>query len=423
MSISSFRRGRRGVASAIALAIAASACSGGGVATPGTPAAPASPAPSSQALSPSPACASPASSTDALGRLARNGPTSGVWVGMNLDLGWETVADETSRLGSPPADVVSFVSFPLGADDAANLGAAASQARDAGALLVVTLQPSNGLASVTDQAATDVADRLAAYGAEGVPTIVRFAHEMNGSWYPWSQDPVAYVAAFRRVADAVHRLAPTAAMLWAPNQGQGYPYLGGKYEATPGSPAARLLDTNQDGRLDAGDDPYAPYWPGAAYADWVGMSLYHWGTTYPWGANTVPAAGKFAQLVTGAAPPGSPAVPDFYADYAARYSKPFAIVETAALYRPGGGGAAESAIKSAWLAQVISADTHARFPLLRIVNWFEWSKFESEVNAVVDWRIAADPGLRASFVAAMTGGFSLGPAVPKAPSAPACWAP
>ena len=205
----------------------------------------------------------------------------------------------------------------------------------------------------------------------------------------------AYVAAFRRVADAVHTLAPTAAMLWAPNQGQGYPYDGGKYQATPGSPAARLLDTNHDGRLDAGDDPYAPYWPGAAYVDWVGLSLYHWGTTYPWGANTVPAAGKFAQLITGAASPTSPAVPDFYADYAARYSKPFAVVETAALNRPGGGGAAESAIKGAWLAQVLSADTHARFPLLKIVNWFEWRKFESEVNAVVDWRIAADPGLRA----------------------------
>ena len=68
----------------------------------------------------------------------------------------------------------------------------------------------------------------------------------------------------------------------------------------------------------------------------------------------------------------------------------------------------------------MSADTHARFPLLKIVNWFEWRKFESEVNAIVDWRIAADAGLRASFVAAMTGGFSLGPAVPTASPGPGC---
>ena len=190
-----------------------------------------------------------------LGRLARLGPDSGVWVGMNLDWGAETVADITSKLGSLPAVVVSFVSFPLTADDVTNLQAAANQARDAGAVLVVTLQPWGGLSSVTDQATADVAQRLAAFGTEGVATIVRFAHEMNGTWYPWSQDPAAYVAAFRRVAEAVHATAPTAAMMWAPNQGEGYPFAGGQYEAKPGSPAAKALDTNGNGRLDPGDVP------------------------------------------------------------------------------------------------------------------------------------------------------------------------
>jgi hypothetical protein len=264
---------------------------------------------------------------------------------MNLDWGAETVADITSKLGSLPAVVVSFVSFPLTADDVTNLQAAANQARDAGAVLVVTLQPWGGLSSVTDQATADVAQRLAAFGTQGVATIVRFAHEMNGTWYPWSQDPAAYVAAFRRVAEAVHATAPTAAMMWAPNQGEGYPFAGGQYEAKPGSPAAKALDTNGNGRLDPGDDPYAPYWPGAAYVDWVGMSLDHWGTTYPWGANTVPAAGKFAQMISGSPVAGGVAVPNFYTDYAERYGKPIAIVETAALYRPGGGGAAETAIR------------------------------------------------------------------------------
>ena len=64
--------------------------------------------------------------------------------------------------------MVSFVSFPLTADDGTNLQAAANQARDAGAVLVVTLQPWGGLSSVTDQATADVARRLAAFGTQGV---------------------------------------------------------------------------------------------------------------------------------------------------------------------------------------------------------------------------------------------------------------
>ena len=329
---------------------------------------------------------------------------------MNLDWGSETVADVTGRLGHPPADVVSFVGFPLTDDDAKNLDAAARQARDARAVLVVTLQPWAGLASVTDQVARDLATRVAGYGSTGSPTLVRFAHEMNGSWYPWGQDPTAYVAAFRRVAAAIHALAPTAAMLWAPNQGEGYPYRGGKYEAKRGTPAADMLDTDKDGSLDASDDPYAPYWPGADAVDWVGMSLYYWGVRYPWGANSVPAANRFADLL--ASPSGvSGSGPDFYASYATRYVKPLAIVETAAFYRPAAGGPTEVAIKTAWLDEVFARQTRSRFPLLRMINWFEWRKFEGEVSDIVDWRITANPELRTSFLATATGGFSLGPAV------------
>jgi hypothetical protein len=212
-------------------------------------------------------------------------------------------------------------------------------------------------------------------------------------------------------------------MLWAPNQGAGYPYAGGRYEAKPGSPAARLLDTDGDGVLDAGDDPYAPYWPGDDYVDWVGMSLYHWGTAYPWGENEVPAAGTFAGMITGSPPGGGDQAPDFYAGYAERYDKPLAIVESAAFYRPRGGGAKEATIKSTWLAELFSAEGRSRFPLLRLINWFEWRKHEAEVDAIVDWRITADAGLRARFLAAMTDGYRLGPAVPEAAAAPDCPAP
>ena len=52
---------------------------------------------------------------------------------------------------------------------------------------------------------------------------------MNGSWYPWGQQPEAYIDAFRTVAAAVHALAPASAMAWAPNEGSGYPFSGGTF--------------------------------------------------------------------------------------------------------------------------------------------------------------------------------------------------
>ena len=355
--------------------------------------------------------------------LARRGPADGVWVGMNIDWGAETVADVTSRLGDPPAAVVSFVAFPLAPTDVKNLDAAALQARDAGAVLVATLEPWSGSRRLTSgrRRTSPTGSRHTARTA--CPRSSGSRTKMNGSWYPWGQDPAAYVATFRLVADAVHAGAPTAGMLWAPNQGAGYPYAGGRYEAKPGGPAARLLDTDGDGVLDARDDPYAPYWPGDDYVDWVGMSLYHWGTAYPWGENEVPAAGTFAGMITGSPPGGGDPAPDFYAGYAERYDKPLAIVESAAFYRPGGGGANEAAIKSTWLAEVFSAEGRSRFPLLRLINWFEWRKYEAEVDAVVDWRITADDGLRARFLAAMTNGYRLGPAVREAAAASDCPAP
>jgi hypothetical protein len=150
------------------------------------------------------------------------------------------------------------------------------------------------------------------------------------------------------------------------------------------------------------------------------MSLYHWGTEYPWGENEVPAAGTFAALLTGATGPGEPPAPDFYAGYAERFGKPLAIVETAAFYRPGAGGAPEAQIKEAWLDEVFAPATRDRFPLLRLVNWFEWRKLEPEVDDVVDWRITADPALREAFLAALGEGFRLGPAVPAPESLEGC---
>ena len=96
-----------------------------------------------------------------------------------------------------------------------------------------------------------------------------------------------------------------------------------------------MLDTNQDGRLDMADDPYGPYYPGDDAVDWVGMTIYHWGSEYPWGENEIPEADKFIQQLTGnfkGQNGDDTALPDFYEVFHTTHRKPVAIPETAALY-------------------------------------------------------------------------------------------
>jgi hypothetical protein len=85
--------------------------------------------------------------------------------------------------------------------------------------------------------------------------LLRFAHEMNGHWYPWGggvggSTPDDYVAAYRRVVDRFRAAGATnVRFVWAPNV--EYP----------------------------GSAPLAPLYPGDAYVDWVGMDGYNWGTS------------------------------------------------------------------------------------------------------------------------------------------------
>lgn len=342
--------------------------------------------------------------------LARLEPADGAYFGLNLDWGSVTAADAAERLGRTPAVWVQFARFPLDDGARANLDAFIEQVAGVGGIALITLEPHDGLASVTEAAAADLADRLAGYWTNaGVATFVRFAHEMNGSWYPWAQAPSAYVEAFRTVADAVHDRSPASAMVWAPNEGGGYPFTGGSYAAGAGPAEAALLDTDGDGEVTGRDDPYAPYYPGDEAVDWVGMSLYHWGLEYPWGENELPRPGSFAALLRGedlGAHEEASNVPDFYARYVEGHDKPLAIVETAILYDPAAAGEpAEAELKTAWFDEVFGPATQEAFPRIRMLSWFEWRKHEPEVGRVIDWRLGADPALAARLLDGVPAGW------------------
>ncbi|MFP3714500.1 glycoside hydrolase family 26 protein [Puerhibacterium sp. TATVAM-FAB25] len=396
-AISTRRPGRNLTALAASLALGGLAVAGCGAADD------VGQAPASSSASPTPCPAIPPDA--AL-------PAGQVTFGVNPDWGSETLEQFTDATQLVPGAAVSFVGMPLTATDAQNVTAAAEQVGATGGVLMLTLEPHDGLAAVTDGSIADLTELLAEINATGVPVLVRFAHEMNGSWYAWGQQPEAYVATFRRVAAAVHDGAPASQMLWAPNYGGGYPFAGGRHAAEVGTADGDRLDVDGDGELTQADDPYAPYYPGDDAVDWVGMSLYHWGSTYPWGEDEVPEEGKFAAQLTGTYDGlggDDRNLPDFYATYTDEHGKPLAIPETAAFVTADADPDLALEIKRTWWRQVFSDDVHVRFPDLRLVNWFDWDKHEVEVDAQVRWSLSGDPAVAEAFRADLPSWVRTGP--------------
>lgn len=340
-------------------------------------------------------------------------PTTGALFGVNLDWRAKSLERYAFDLRHKPAVSVSFTGFPYTEEEKTELQRAVVQIRANGQMMLLTLEPANGLSEVTAESAETLARDLAEFNDDGVPVVVRFGPQMNGSWYPWSQQPARYIEAFRTLAGAVHTLAPGSAMMWAPNYGGGDQLGGGQYEVQPGTADFTSLDTDADGALTMSDDAYAPYYPGDDAVDWVGMSLYHWGGEYPWGENELPEPNKFANQLTGnysGANGDDTQLPDFYEVYGEVHGKPVAIPETAALFAPAAGGEGELAIKQAWWNQLFAPATAARFPQLKMINWFEWDREEEEARGRVDWTVTNTPAVRDAFVAALPDWLRYGPA-------------
>ncbi len=100
----------------------------------------------------------------------------------------------------------------------------------------------------------------------GKPVMLRFAHEMNGNWYPWAEAANGngagdYVAAWHHVHDVVAATGATNVQwVWSPN----VPYWG--------------------------STPLTGLYPGAGYVDIVALDGYNWGTSQSWSSWTSPSA-------------------------------------------------------------------------------------------------------------------------------------
>jgi hypothetical protein len=166
-----------------------------------------------------------------------------------------------------------------------------------------------GLDSITDPVIDDFVKQVAGITKTGRRVFIRLMPEMNGSWFPFGQRPVQFKRVWRRVVAAM-RLEPLTrqrvAFVWGPNPGFGYPFPNQRYSInTTSGEEFQELDTNRNGQIDENDDPYSPYYPGDDVVDWVGLSTYYFGRTYPWVRNELPQSTKFADILSGANGNGS----------------------------------------------------------------------------------------------------------------------
>lgn len=111
-----------------------------------------------------------------------------------------------------------------------------------GVALQLGLEPlQGGIASIKDD--EYLANMAKSIGALKIPVFLRFANEMNDPTSPWyNTDPKIYIEKYRIVANAIHKHAPNAVMVWAPGW---FP-----------------------------PNNITKYYPGDEYVDWVGVSLY-----------------------------------------------------------------------------------------------------------------------------------------------------
>lgn len=177
-----------------------------------------------------------------------------------------------------------------------------------------------------------VRDFIQALKDWGKPIFLRFAHEMNGNWYPWDGDhngkkqgPEKYKQAWCYMYNVKEQLgAANAQLVWSPN--------------------------NYSKPMELWND-LKNYYPGDQYVDWLGMDGYNWGG----------GSWYCFDLVLG----------NTYAQLTALTSKPIMIGEF--------GCAANGGSKAAWIKEALHR-IKTVYPQIKAFCWFN-------VDKERDWRI------------------------------------
>lgn len=139
----------------------------------------------------------------------------------------DAVGAVAASLGTRPTVAALFIRY-----DSTWTARAVQQLAGAGLTPFVTLEPWHVAAGAdepdpTDSLAAllsgrfdaDLTRQARALATSPVPIYLRFAHEMNGDWYPWSMGangntPQQYVAAWRHVHALFARVVPSLRVRW-----------------------------------------------------------------------------------------------------------------------------------------------------------------------------------------------------------------
>lgn len=195
-----------------------------------------------------------------------------------------------------------------------------------------------------DQYIDSWATALAAYGK---PVLLRFAHEMNGNWYPWAQGvngnaSADYVAAWRHIHNRFALAgASNVQWVWSPNV--EYP----------------------------GSSPLAGLFPGDAFVDWVAIDGYNWGDSMIGGSWQ-----EFSQIFG-----------PTYQTVTTLSSKPIMIAE---LSSSESGGS-----KADWITTAFQQQIPEHFPRIQAIVWFNENKER-------DWRVDSSTAALEAFRAVVS---------------------
>jgi hypothetical protein len=186
--------------------------------------------------------------------------------------------------------------------------------------------------------------------AWGKPLFLRFNHEMNGNWYPWSEQtngnkPGEYVKMWRHVHDIFRQEGATnVTWVWSVN--------------TVYNTASRNL---------------AGLYPGDSYVDWVAIDGYNWGT--------------------------NPSKPDQWKSFSQVMTETYDLLGQIAPNKPvmisEFGSTEYGGSKANWTSDALTTQIPSRFPRIKAVVWFNWNAYEG--SGRMDWVIESSSSAQNAF--------------------------
>jgi hypothetical protein len=212
-----------------------------------------------------------------------------------------------------------------------------------------------------DSYIADIASEVAEWDG---PIFIRFAQEMNGTWYPWGKhqnDGSQFVAAWRRI----HRIfeergAGHVTWVWNPSE-RNHP------------------------------ESLATWYPGDDVVDWVAVDGYNWDAPQYWQQN-----GNTWRLLDQVFRPSFDDINTFVSP-----DKPRMIAETASNERGDDPGK-----KAAWICDAFGRALPEALPEVKAIMWFD--EPTNEGGWIVPWSIDSSELSQEGFRAAVAPSYYIG---------------